>query len=65
MLLKIIICRCAGCGASQVWAVLDPLSKVAQRLAPILDFLRRTLALTMKVRSLHALQFNPCNTLLF
>jgi hypothetical protein len=33
-----------------ILAVLDPLSKAAQRAAPILDFLRRTLAPAMQAR---------------
>jgi hypothetical protein len=33
----------------EIWAVLDPVSKTAQRVAPILDFLRKTLRPSIKV----------------
>ena len=36
----------------EIFAILDPLSKTAQRIAPVLDFLQKTLQLSLKVRHL-------------
>ena len=40
----------AGTGVPvEVLAILDPLSKTAQRVAPVLDFLQKTLGIPLKV----------------
>ena len=36
----------------EIFAILDPLSKTAQRMAPVLDFLQKTLQLSLKVSHL-------------
>lgn len=33
----------------EIWAILDPLSKTAQKVAPVLDFLQKTLGIALKV----------------
>ena len=33
----------------EIFVILDPLSKTAQRIAPVLDFLQKTLQLSLKV----------------
>ena len=36
----------------EIFAILDPLSKTAQRIAPVLDYLQKTLQLSLKVSHL-------------
>ena len=33
----------------EVWAILDPLSKTAQKVAPVLEFLQKSLGIALKV----------------
>lgn len=33
----------------EIWAIVDPLSKTAQKVAPVLDFLQKTLGIGLKV----------------
>lgn len=49
-----------GLESVELWAVLDPLSKTAQRVAPVLEFLHRTLRPTIKARQRFDLRCPRC-----